>query len=193
MKLVENHTHEPDQTIVAPDPNVAGRVSVTFLIKQDGSWHFKGSPVTRKEMVALFASMLTRDEKGRYFLESPVERVPIKVEDAAFIVVGMSRRKVGQQQELRFFTNMDESILAGPAHRLRMGTGPQASEPVPYLHVRDGKGDFPLEARFNRAVYYEFVALAEPGHVDGRNMLGVWSCGVFFPIGDLPVEDPHLA
>jgi hypothetical protein len=45
-----------------------------------------------------------------------------------------------------------------------------------------------LEARINRAVFYELVALAEPETVEGRKMLGVWSEGVFFPIDDLPAE-----
>jgi hypothetical protein len=34
-------------------------------------------------------------------------------------------------------------------------------------------------------VYYELVAIAVPGCVRGKPKLGVWSCGVFFPLGDL--------
>jgi hypothetical protein len=52
--------------------------------------------------------------------------------------------------------------------------------------VRDGNGAFPIEARINRATYYELVALAEPGMVHGKRVLGVWSDGVFFSLGDLP-------
>ena len=55
--------------------------------------------------------------------------------------------------------------------------------------MRAGAGRLPIEARIGRAVYYELVALAEPGIVHGREMLGVWSEGAFFPLGDLPDED----
>jgi hypothetical protein len=38
-------------------------------------------------------------------------------------------------------------------------------------------------------VYYELVALAEPMMVRGRRMLGVWSGGVFFPLGEMPTGE----
>jgi hypothetical protein len=50
-------------------------------------------------------------------------------------------------------------------------------EPSPYVLVR-GR----LEAKSARAVFYELVDLAEPSPED-RNLLGVWSKGVFFPLG----------
>ena len=40
-----------------------------------------------------------------------------------------------------------------------------------------------------RPVYYELVALADTEVVDGRPMLGVWSEGCFFPLGDAPDEE----
>jgi hypothetical protein len=55
----------------------------------------------------------------------------------------------------------------------------------------DGAGRVALVARIGRAVYYELVALAEPGMVQGRQVLGVWSSGAFFPLGDLPEESAH--
>ena len=46
-----------------------------------------------------------------------------------------------------------------------------------------------IEARVNRAVYYELVALAVPEYVGPHLMLGVWSSGQFFPLGFMPDED----
>ncbi len=43
-----------------------------------------------------------------------------------------------------------------------------------------------VEARINRATYYELVALAVPKWVGNRRMLGVWSQGVFFSLGEMP-------
>lgn len=157
-----------------------------FLIKRDGVWLYRGSPIGRKPMVCLFAGVLKRDEDGGYFLETPAERGRIEVEDAPFIAVEMTWSGEGKSQVLSFRTNVDQTITAGPEHPLRVAHDLLTCEPRPYLHVRDGKGIYPIEARINRATYYELVALAEPGRHRGKQMLGVWSSGVFFPLGELP-------
>lgn len=154
-----------------------------FCINRTGNWLYKGGLIKRKAMVCLFASMLTRDENGRYFLESPAGQKEITVEDAPFVVVDMKWRGVGRKQELCFLTNTDECIVAGQEHGLRMAQMLPHMEYVPYLHVRNGRGNFPIEARVGRAIYYELVALAEPGIMDGHAVMGVWSGGVFFPVG----------
>lgn len=77
-------------------------------------------------------------------------------------------------------------MTAGPDHPIRISHDLLTCEPTPYIRVRPGRGDRAIEARINRAVYYELVALAVPGFVGCRRMLGVWSNGVFFPLGELP-------
>ncbi len=160
-----------------------------FIIKRDGTWLYRGSPITRKPMVCLFSTVLQREEDGSYVLETPAERGRIEVEDAAFVAVELEWCGHGSQQSLCFRTNVDECISAGREHPIRIRHDLLNCEPTPYLHVRNGKGTFPIEARINRATYYELVALAEPGMVCGRKVLGVWSGGVFFSLGDLPPCD----
>lgn len=188
MKLVENRVETQDCAGSSPGYHAVDCRTMPFFIRRDGSWLHKERPITRKSMVCLFASLLTRDETGRYMLRSPAERGYIEVEDVPFVVVALEWRGVGRTQELSFLTNTDECIAAGPAHRLRMVQDRSGTALAPYLHVRNGEGRFPIEARLNRPTYYELVALAEPGLVNGREVLGVWSGGVFFPIGDLPAE-----
>ncbi len=156
-----------------------------FLIKRDGTWLYRGSPITRKPMVCLFSTVLTREPDGSYFLQTPAERGKIEVEDVPFTAVEMSWGGHGRQQMLSFRTNVDQWITAGPDHPIRIAHDLLTSEPTPYLHVRDGKGKHPIEARINRATYYELVALAEPGMLQGRRVLGVWSRNKFFSLGDL--------
>jgi hypothetical protein len=160
--------------------------TLPFIIKRDGTWLYRGTPITRKPMVCLFSTILKRDEDGRFLLESPAERGFIDVEDAPFIAVELEWTGHGTTQSLCFRTNTDQCITAGPEHPIRITHDLLTCEPTPYLHIRDGKGNFPIEARINRATYYELVALAEPGHVKGRKVLGVWSDGAFFSLGDLP-------
>jgi hypothetical protein len=137
-------------------------------------------------MVCLFSTILKRDEDGRYLLETPVERGWIEVEDVPFLAVELDWKGQGKDQVLCFRTNVDQCVSAGPEHPIRIAHDLLSCEPTPYIHIRDGKGKFPIEARINRATYYELVALAEPGMVRGRKVLGVWSEGVFFSLGDLP-------
>ena len=159
-----------------------------FLIRRDGRWLYRGSLIGRQELVCLFASVLTRDDQGQYWLETPAERGMIEVEDVPFIAVEMDWTGDGPQQELTFRTNVDEMLVAGPQNPLRIAHDLLTCEPTPYLRLR-GTADHPIEARISRAVYYELVALAVPGIFDGRQMLGVWSRGMFFPLGDLPPDD----
>lgn len=152
-------------------------------IARDGTWHYKGSPIGRKELVCLFASVLRREADGSYWLETPVERGQIVVEDAPFIAVEVFWRRCAGRQCLTFRTNLDEMVTADADHPIRVTVDRRSREPRPYVTVRPG-----LEARISRAVFYELVALAEPEAVDGRQVLGVWSEGVFFPIDEVPAE-----
>lgn len=152
-----------------------------FLIRRDGTWLYRGSPIDRKELVCLFSSVLKREPDGSYWLETPAERGRIEVEDVPFVAVELDWNGDGHHQSLSFRTNVDEVVTAGPDHPIRVAHDILTCEPTPYILVRPG-----IEARINRAVYYELVALGVPEWVGCRRMLGVWSCGKFFPLGELP-------
>jgi hypothetical protein len=162
-----------------------------FLIQRDGTWLYRGTPINRKELVCLFSSVLKRAEDGAYWLETPAERGKIQVEDTPWLAVELDWTGCGQgrHQCLSFRTNIDQIVTAGPDHPLRVTHDLLTCEPAPYLQIRPGMGKYPLEARISRAVYYELVAIAVPGLVNGIKKLGVWSNGMFFPLGDLPPEE----
>ena len=160
-----------------------------FLVKRDGTWLYRGSPINRKELVCLFSSVLRRDEEGSYWLETPAERGRIEVEDTPWLAVELDWHGIGVNQVLSFRTNVDQVIVAGDDHPLRIEHDKSHCAPRPYIHVRDGSGMIPIEARIARPVYYELAALAEPGMSCGRPCYGVWSCGRFFRIGDVLPDD----
>jgi len=166
-----------------PHPVQCG--DLPFLIRRDGSWLYRGSPIGRKELVCLFASVLKREEDGSYWLETPVERGRIDVEDVPFLAVEMDWVGCGRGQMLTFRTNVDEMVTAGPDHPIRIAHDILTCEPTPYIRVR-GSAAAPIEARICRAVYYELVALGEPGMRHCQRVLGVWSSGCFFPLGEMP-------
>jgi len=166
------------------DPAECG--DLPFLIKRDGTWLYHGSPINRKELVCLFSSVLRREIDGSWWLQTPAERGRIEVEDAPFVAVELDWTGDGPNQTLSFRTNIDQILTAGPEHPIRVSHDIITCEPTPYIRVRGGPGMLAVEARINRATYYELVALAVPKWVGCRRMLGVWSQGVFFPLGEMP-------
>ncbi|MFO1027160.1 MAG: DUF1285 domain-containing protein [Acetobacteraceae bacterium] len=160
-----------------------------FLIKRDGTWLYRGTPINRKEMVCLFASVLKREDDGSWWLQTPAERGRIQVEDAPFVAVELEWSGEGRDQVLSFRTNVDQVITAGAKHPIRIAHDILTCEPTPYILVRPGDGHLGIEARINRATYYELVALAEPRWIGARHVLGVWSQGQFFSLGDMPSND----
>ena len=166
--------------------------ALPFLIQRDGTWLYRGSPIRRKPLVCLFASVLNRDDIGTYWIETPAERGSIQVEDVPFVAVELDWQGCGHDQVLAFRTNIDQIVCAGAEHPLSTDwSRPCCADgggAAPYLHVR-GAGARAIQARVGRAVYYELAALAVPGRHEGRDCLGVWSQNVFFPIGPLGPDD----
>jgi uncharacterized protein len=158
-----------------------------FLIKRDGTWLYRGTPINRKELVCLFSSVLRREADGSWWLQTPAERGRIEVEDAPFIAVELDWTGDGSHQVLSFRTNIDEVVTAGAEHPIRVSHDLITCEPIPYIKVREGAvAHLAVEARINRATYYELVALAVPQWVGNKRVLGVWSQGKFFSLGEMP-------
>ncbi|WP_374831546.1 DUF1285 domain-containing protein [Paenochrobactrum pullorum] len=153
-------------------PDFCGDIDME--IRADGSWIHEGSPITRKEMVKLFASILRKDADGKTYLVTPVEKVGIRVEDAHFIAVEMS---VSPDQLLRFRTHLDDYVEADAHHPLRFEIDAVTGGVKPYINVR-GR----LEARLTRALTYDLLALGEEADVDGEAMFVIRSKGQVFAV-----------
>jgi hypothetical protein len=147
-------------------------------IARDGTWFHEGAPIGRKPLVKLFASVLRRDADGVYWLQTPVEKGRIEVEDAPFTAVELSVKGQGHDQILAFRTNLDDWVEADSAHPLRVVENPENPTISPYILVRDR-----LEALILRPLYYELAALAVAPPAGVADGLGVWSKGVFFRLG----------
>lgn len=164
-------------------PQLCGDVDIR--IARDGTWFYHGSPIGRKPLVKLFASVLRRGADGGYWLITPAEQCRIQVDDAPFTAVEMSVAGEGRNRLLSFRTNVDENVNAGPDHPIRVVTHPETGEPAPYIYVRDG-----LEALIVRSVFYDLVELGvEESQGDGSRTFGVWSGGMFFALGDIGGEN----
>ena len=146
-------------------------------IRRDGTWFYLGTPIGRAALVQLFSTVLRRDEDGRTYLVTPVEKVGIRVEDAPFVAVEVNASTRDGEQVLTFRTNVGDVVEAGPANPLRFAVEAETGGLKPYLLVR-GR----LEALVSRAVTYELAALGEEIDHDGERMFAVRSNGAAFPI-----------
>lgn len=63
---------------------------LSIRIARDGTWFYHGSPIGRKPLVKLFASVLRREADGTYWLVTPAERGRVEVEDAPFTAVELA-------------------------------------------------------------------------------------------------------
>ena len=146
-------------------------------IRRDGTWFYLGTPIGRMPLVQLFSTVLRKDEDGRTYLVTPVEKVGIRVEDAHFVAVEVNASGSGADQVLTFRTNVGDVVEAGPDHPLRFVDEAETDGVKPYLLVR-GR----LEALVARAVMYELIELGEEIEIDGRMMFAIRSKGAVFPI-----------
>ena len=146
---------------------------IDMRIAQDGTWFYMNSPIGRKPLFKLFASVLRHDEDGKYYLVTPVEKCGIRVDDAPFVAIRMKVEGKGREQVIGFETNVDDEVVVDHDHPLRFETEGGTDGLKPYVLMRAR-----LEALVSRALFYDLVAL---GCVEGE-WFGVWSSGEFFPM-----------
>ena len=147
-------------------------------IRADGSWYHEGGRINRPAMVKLFSTILRREADGSHVLVTPAERLRIAVADTPFRAVEMKSEGEGAAPQLVFRLDTDDLVMAGPNHPLSFGSDPDA--PDPRLHVRGAIGNG-LEARIDRALYYEVVEMALADQADPP---AIWSKGALFPLVD---------
>jgi len=155
---------------------------IDMEIRADGTWFYLGTPIGRAPLVRLFSTVLRKDEDGKTYLVTPVEKVGIRVVDAPFVAVEMSVTEREGRRVLTFRTNVGDVVEAGRDHPIRFVIGGKNDELKPYLHVR-GR----LEALVTRAVMYDLIELGEHVVIAGREIFCVRSGSSIFPV--MPVAE----
>lgn len=146
-------------------------------IRADGTWFYMGTPIGREALVRLFSTVLRKDEDGKTYLVTPVEKVGIRVEDAPFLAVEMNVEQREGETFITFRTNVGDLVSVDAQHPLRFEVVGDKKQLKPYVLVR-GR----LEALVSRAVMYELVELGEVVMMDGVETFAVRSGGQIFPI-----------
>jgi len=175
QKILDDQSHPP---VHLWEPDHVGEMDM--VIKTDGRWFYMGSPISRQKLVNLFSTVLRLDDDGAYYLVTPVEKLKIQVEDAPFLAVEVDRVTGKGADRLVFRTNVDELVVAGTEHRIRLDIDEADGTPRPYIHVRAG-----LEALISRPVFYQLVEMAAHSPLEGdRVSLSIHSDGETFILGE---------
>ncbi len=170
-----NHAGEGLPPVEKWDPEFCGDLDIQ--IKRDGTWFYMGTPIGRAPLVRLFSTVLRKDEDGKTYLVTPVEKIGITVEDAPFVAVEMNAVNAGTEQVLTFRTNVGDLVECGADNPLRFDIIGDTDQLKPYVLVR-GR----LEALLARPVMYELISYGEEIEVGGKTMFALRSKGDVFPI-----------
>lgn len=141
-------------------------------IASDGRWFHQGGEIKRPAIIKLFASVLSRDENGRYWLTTPVEKGEVTVEDAPFIIIGLKLiHDVGEENpRLEMVDNVDRDFILGSYHPVFFKKDEKQRQ-TPYLRLNDG-----LTAKITRPVYYQLMDMVTH---NSKGEMGVWSADEF--------------
>jgi hypothetical protein len=154
-------------------PEFCGDIDIQ--IKHDGTWFYMGTPIGRKPLVKMFASVLKREDQD-YFLVTPVEKVGIQVEDVPFIITQWQKEK----NKLVLTTNTETDLIVSSNNPIQIFADKKTGAYLPYALVRRN-----LWARLHQNVFYQLAELGKEQTIDGKRHLMLNSGEYHFSLGEL--------
>lgn len=155
------------------NPDFCGDIDIQ--IKHDGTWFYMGTPIGRKPLVKLFASVLKR-ENDQYFLVTPVEKVGIQVEDVPFIITQWQI----ENNKLALTTNTGDDLIVSSINPIQIFADKKTGALLPYALVRRN-----LWARLHQNVFYQLAELGKEQEIAGKRHLMLSSGDYNFSLGEL--------
>jgi len=147
-----------------------------FKINEHGEWYYNNSLISRKALVKLFSTVLTRFEDGTFHLKTPVEDIEIDVVDVPFIVIDFKVVK-NQFQKIIFETNVGDIFELGKNNPLWVEKNLSNKGLIPYVLVRSG-----IIAKLSRSVYYNLVSVVTEKKINGSLRSVIESNNHFFEL-----------
>ena len=86
-----------------------------FFIDREGDWFYNNSPIKNKKLINLFSTVIRKDDNN-YFLVTPVEKVPVKVELAPYKVIDFEISK----NSIKLLTNMNYDFVLNALNTTRL-------------------------------------------------------------------------
>jgi|TARA_B100000795_G_C22653698_1_gene381294 hypothetical protein len=146
-----------------------------FLIDEYGEWYYMGSKITRKPMVKLFSSILTKDRDNTFHLRTPVEDVLVEVIDAPYLVTSLDIVNNNNLTYISLTTNVGVQFIVGKNNPIWVEEKDSSEELIPYSLVKRG-----LIAKVTRPVYYELAGFLDTKNIKNIEHTGIYSGKDFF-------------
>ena len=142
-----------------------------FYIDREGEWFYNKSPIKNKKLLNLFSTVLRKD-KNEYFLVTPVEKVPVKVELAPYKIIDFEVN----DEKVKLITNLNFQFILDKTNTTRLINHNDSL--IPLVNVRSN-----IEGFFNRNTYYKLVDLALEKQFIDNNFLYIPSNQINHIIG----------
>ena len=144
--IVSNSTKKfPPVHLWNPELCVGQEIS----INREGEWFYNNSEIKNQRLIQLFSSVLKREDDN-YFLVTPSEKVPVKVEIAPYVIINFD---LLDSEIIQLDTNLDYSFHLDKINTSRLIE--YNNTHIPLVHVRDS-----IEGFFNRSTYYKLIDFA---------------------------------
>ena len=148
---------------------------VEMKIDREGNWFYQNSIIGRDKLKILFSRILKLEE-GKYFLVTPVEKVPVTVDLAPYMIVDYEVDS--DYKNIILKTNLDLSIPLDNDHRLELKS--IGDEHIPFVHVRNN-----IEGFISRSVYYSLIEIALKQDNGSSDQLTLRSFDCDFNLGQI--------
>ena len=148
---------------------------VEMRIDREGNWFYQGSIIGRDKLKILFSRILKLEE-GKYFLVTPVEKVPVTVDLAPYMIVDYEVDL--DHKNIILKTNLDLSIPLDKDHQLELKK--IGDEHIPFVHVRNN-----IEGFISRSVYYSLIEIALKQDNGSSDQLTLKSFNCDFNLGQI--------
>ncbi len=161
------------------DQQLPCEIQGNFKILKNGDWLHDGVKIARLSLVKLFSTILKQDDQGQYWLENPVEKVKIEVEEVPFIITQTEISEIDGSIRVRCITNIDEQVDISNECPITLADLLGTGRAMPYVRLPSGH-----LAKFTRAIYYQLVDLAVE-NPDDPDKIGILIGDRFHILGDI--------
>ena len=148
---------------------------VEMRIDREGNWFYQGSIIGRDKLKILFSKIL-KVENCKYYLVAPVEKVPVTVDLAPYMIVDYEVDL--DHKNIILKTNLDLSIPLDKDHQLELKK--IGDEHIPFVHVRNN-----IEGFISRSVYYSLIEIALKQDNGSSDQLTLKSFNCDFNLGQI--------
>jgi len=148
---------------------------VEMKIDREGNWFYQNSIIGRDKLKILFSRIL-KFEDGNYYLVTPVEKVPVNVDLAPYMIVDYEVDSDNKKIILK--TNLDLSFPLDRDHKLTIKK--IGDEDIPFVYVRNN-----IQGFIARSVYYSLIEVAlKQGNIH-QDKLTLKSFDCLFNLGQI--------